>query len=36
MDDKNGSLNTNDKTFNKLCNLQKMSKKESGIRNLCK
>ena len=36
MDTKNSFLNINDKTFNKLCKLQKMIKKESAIKILCK
>ena len=36
MDDKNISLNINDTTFNKFSKLQKLSKKELAIRNLCK
>ena len=30
------SINIEDKTFNKICKLQKLIKKESALRRLCK
>ena len=29
-------INTSDKTFNRLCNLQKLIQKESALKKLCK
>ena len=33
---KTTSLNSNNKTFNKICRIQKLIKKESAMKKLCK
>ena len=33
---KPNDLNSNNKTFNKICRIQKLIKKESAMKNLCK
>ena len=35
-ENKNISLNLNNKTFNKICKIQKLIKKESAMKKLCK
>jgi len=35
-ENKNTSLNLNNKTFNKICKIQKLIKKESAMKKLCK
>ena len=35
-ENKTTSLNTNNKTFNKICRIQKLIKKESAMKKLCK
>ena len=35
-ENKTTSLNTRNKTFNKICRIQKLIKKESAMKKLCK
>ena len=35
-ENKTTSLNTHNKTFNKICRIQKLIKKESAMKKLCK